>query len=116
MTSLRPARRLNLAFHGDNSVLKRLVAFPNSQRLLGYQPTSAFALLLASVQSTPRANPNPERAEVRHTAFSDYLRPYRDQVRFNITTPYSQLNGRHRRPVNAYLNNYQVILLESAWP
>jgi hypothetical protein len=50
-----------------------------------------------------RASRNAPRAEDRHTAFSDYLRPYRDQVRINITTPYSQLNGRHRRPVNAYL-------------
>ena len=50
----------------------------------------------------PRANPNPERAEVRHTAFTGCLRPYRGQVRFTVTTPCSQLNGYPPRPVNAY--------------
>ena len=50
----------------------------------------------------PRANPNPERAEVRHTAFTGCLRPYRGQVRFTVTAPCSQLNGYPPRPVNAY--------------
>src|SRR5262249_20496935 len=40
--SPRPPRQVSWVFHGDNSVLKRLVAFQNNQRLLGYRPTSAL--------------------------------------------------------------------------
>jgi hypothetical protein len=41
------------------------------------------------------------RASVRHTAFSGFPQTPLGQVRFNLTSPCSQLNGRHPRPVNA---------------
>src|SRR5262249_5281423 len=89
------------AFHGDNSVLKRLVASQNNQRLLGYRPTSALHSCSPRCNRPPRANPNPERAEVRHTAFSSRAGPYCGQVRFNVTTSGSHLTACHSCPVNA---------------
>ena len=41
-----------------------LVAFQNNQRLLGYRPVSALHSCSPRCNRPPRANPNPERAEV----------------------------------------------------
>src|SRR5437667_11496446 len=58
-----------MSFHGDNSVFSiRLVTFQNNQRLLGYRPTSALHSCSPRCNRPPRANPNPERADDRHTA------------------------------------------------
>src|SRR5262249_54050945 len=57
--------------------------------------------LLRSFRTMPSSRTQPN-APLRHTAFSGYLRPYRGQVRFDVTTPWARLNGCDPRLVNAY--------------
>jgi hypothetical protein len=57
---------LSRPLRGQFRILKRRVAFQNNQRLLGYCTTSGLDSCSPRCNRPPRANPNPERAEVRH--------------------------------------------------
>jgi hypothetical protein len=64
-----------------------------------------YFILMLKKGSKPRPRPcsNPWFIYIlRHTAFSDCLRPNRGQVRFEVLTLRSHRDGRPPRPVNAY--------------
>ena len=67
-------------------ILKRFFEFQDNQRLPGYRTSSELRCCALRYNPPPHACRNCQRAPVRHTAFSGCLRPYRGQVKVNVTT------------------------------